>query len=93
MTVFLVALIIILQAADIATTVRALKNGGTEINPIARKLFGFMGVIPAAVGLKLVGSIPMIALAALYPQFWFVPAAYAFALAGLVASNVFSATD
>lgn len=89
----LILLIVALQIADIATTVIALARGGRELNPLAEKLFGAFGVFPAAILLKLLGSIPMIAFAVMYPAYWMVPAAYAFLLVGLVAHNLFTLAD
>ena len=48
----LLVLLAALQVADVLTTVRFLKAGVPEANPIARKLFEVMGVIPAMVLLK-----------------------------------------
>lgn len=46
---------ILLQIGDLVTTLRALKVGGHEVNPIARKAFDVFGVLGGLIILKVVG--------------------------------------
>lgn len=82
-----------LSIADIATTVLALNQGLTEANPIARNLFGFLGVIPAAILLKLIGLMPFVYLLLHYPAWWPVAAAYCLLLALVVVNNILELSD
>ena len=45
--------LIVLQVLDGITTVIALRKGGSEENPIMKKLFGAAGVIPGTLAAKL----------------------------------------
>jgi hypothetical protein len=49
------AIFIVLQIADIWTTLTALKLGGREVNPVLAKLFNYADPLPVMVGVKLVG--------------------------------------
>lgn len=94
MSPFLIlAIIAVLHILDVITTKRALDRGGVELNPIARALFGVLGTLPASIAMKLVGSIPMVALLLLYPAYWLAGLIYAFVLAAIVANNAFSLAD
>jgi hypothetical protein len=84
----LIAAIVLLQAADVVTTAKALHAGAVELNPLARRLFGALGVLPAAIALKLLGTAPIVALALLYPRLWPVPLAYAATLVWVVRHNL-----
>lgn len=87
----LLALLALLQAADIATTAYALEHGLEEANPVVRKLFGRLsagGMVAAAFVIKLLGSAPMVALLLEYPRWWPVPAIYAATLVFVVFHNL-----
>lgn len=88
MTIALVIIIVLLQAADVVTTVKALKAGADELNPFAQRLFKKLGALPASILLKLILTAPMIALAVLYPNWWPVPALYAASLVWVVWHNL-----
>ena len=89
-SLIIIAIIALLQIADIITTVIGLKRGGEELNPLARKLFGMLGVIPAAILMKLLGTAPIVATIMLYPKYWWAGAVFAFFTLGVVINNLFS---
>jgi uncharacterized membrane protein len=89
----MLALLFILSAADIATTVIGLNRGLTELNPIARKLFGVFGTLPAAIGLKLIGLALFAYLLHRHPALWPVAGIYCLLLAGVVLNNVLELRD
>lgn len=86
----LLALLIILQAADVITTVIGLRQGAREGNPLAARLFELSPASPAVTmtALKIVFSIPMLLLALYYPGWWPVPALYCAGLAYVVVNNL-----
>lgn len=84
----LILAIVLLQAFDVATTVKALNAGAEEINPFARRIFGWLGPLAASIILKLIFTAPMIAFAIFYPRWWPVPAIYAASLVWVVWHNL-----
>lgn len=84
----LFAPIVLLGAADVFTTVRAINRGGTEINPVARPLFRRFGTLPVAITLKVIFLAAVLALAWIYPQPAFL-VGIAFLQAAIVAWNLF----
>ena len=50
---YVIYALIVLQVLDGITTVIALRKGGSEENPIMKKLFGAAGVIPGTLAAKL----------------------------------------
>lgn len=48
------------QVGDAATTIYGARNGAAEGNPIARKLFEAVGVVPAVLGVKLVIAVLLV---------------------------------
>lgn len=87
----LLALLAVLQAADVASTLYALSHGLDEANPIARKLFGRLkGSAQAAVmaAMKILGSVPLVLFALAYPGWWPVAAIYDGSLAFVVFHNL-----
>ena len=80
-------LLILLQLGDIITTAIALRNGATEANPFAKALFDRLPPIPTMVGLKLLFSVPMVALCVRYPNWWPVPALYCVSLVYVLWNN------
>jgi hypothetical protein len=83
----LLALIVLLHAADVATTLKGLGQGLSEANPLARALFGRFGAGPSAIILKIALTAPMALLCIRYPNWWPVPALYAASLAFIVWRN------
>ena len=55
MNTALLILYVLLQAADVYTTLTVLKQGGRELNPILAKLFTRFDPLAVMVGIKLVG--------------------------------------
>jgi hypothetical protein len=51
----LLILYVLLQAADVYTTLTVLKQGGRELNPVLAKLFTKFDPLAVMVGIKLVG--------------------------------------
>ena len=51
----LLILYVLLQAADVYTTLTVLKQGGRELNPVLAKLFTRFDPLPVMVSVKLVG--------------------------------------
>ena len=51
----LLILYVLLQAADVYTTLTVLKQGGRELNPMLAKLFAKFDPLAVMVGIKLVG--------------------------------------
>ena len=51
----LLILYVLLQAADVYTTLTVLKQGGRELNPVLAKLFTKADPLIVMVGIKLVG--------------------------------------
>ena len=51
----LLILYVLLQAADVYTTLTVLKQGGRELNPVLAKLFAKFDPLAVMVGIKLVG--------------------------------------
>jgi hypothetical protein len=89
LALWILAAIALLHTADVVTTAIGLRRGDIEeANPFARKLFGALGVLPAAIALKLVLSVPMVALALLYPSWWPLLAIYAASLVVLFIHNL-----
>jgi hypothetical protein len=89
LALWILAAIVLLHTADIVTTTIGLRRGDIEeANPFARKLFGALGVLPAAIALKLVLTVPMAALCIFYPNWWPLPALYAASLVVLFIHNL-----
>ena len=55
----LLILYVLLQAADVYTTLTVLKQGGRELNPILAKLFTRFDPLAVMVGIKLVGVLAL----------------------------------
>ena len=55
MNTALLILYVLLQAADVYTTLTVLKQGGRELNPVLAKLFAKFDPLAVMVGIKLVG--------------------------------------
>ena len=55
MNTALLILYVLLQAADVYTTLTVLKQGGRELNPVLAKLFTKFDPLAVMVGIKLVG--------------------------------------
>ena len=55
MNTSLLILYVLLQAADVYTTLTVLKQGGRELNPVLAKLFAKFDPLAVMVGIKLVG--------------------------------------
>jgi hypothetical protein len=53
----LLILYVLLQAADVYTTLTVLKQGGRELNPVMAKLFAKFYPLAVMVGIKLVGGV------------------------------------
>jgi len=51
----LLILYVLLQAADVYTTLTVLKQGGRELNPVLAKLFAKADPLAVMVGIKLAG--------------------------------------
>ena len=51
----LLILYVLLQAADVYTTIKVLEQGGRELNPILAKLFTRFNPLAVMVGIKLAG--------------------------------------
>lgn len=95
----LLALIALLQALDIATTAKALKMGFDEANPLARLLFGWLPMLPAAIAAKLLFTAPIALVCWAMPdvlvrqigpvdiRIWHVGALYAASLVWIVRHN------
>lgn len=88
MTWLLIALIAILQTVDVVTTVRGLRLGMEEANPLGRFLFEKFGTVPAAIIGKLLLTIPIVVFAIFYPDWWPIPALYAASLVWVVWHNL-----
>lgn len=87
----LLALLAILQAADVATTAYALSRGFDEANPIVRKLFGRLNgkaLVAVSGALKIVGSVPIVLFSLAYPGWWPVAAIYDGSLAFVAFHNL-----
>jgi hypothetical protein len=90
--IILLALIAVLGAADVVTTVIGVKRGGTELNPLARPLFRKFGTLPVAVGFKLIFLGAVLCLSWYYPQ-PVIMGIIAFIQAVIVAYNVVGLTS
>jgi len=55
MNTALLILYVLLQSADVYTTLTVLKQGGRELNPVLAKLFAKADPLTVMVGVKLVG--------------------------------------
>jgi hypothetical protein len=82
------AIVVLLQSGDVATTAYGLRHGLAEANPLASRLFGALGPLPAAIALKLVLTAPLAAFSFAYPDWWPVPAIYAASLVWVVRHNL-----
>ena len=51
----LLILFVLLQAADVYTTIKVLEQGGRELNPVLAKLFAKFDPLAVMVGIKLAG--------------------------------------
>jgi len=81
------AILALLQIADLWTTARFLKLGGREANPIGRWLFdktGWVGPIAS----KLAVTVGVSAYVLSWPQFWFVLIPCIFLMAWVVIGNL-----
>lgn len=82
-----------LSAADVATTVRGLRRGGTEAMPLGRALFARFGVLQGALVAKAIGLPIILWVIWRHPEAWYGPLAVIFLMVGLVASNLFNTAD
>lgn len=76
-----------LSLVDVWITVRRLKAGATEINPVGRAFFVRFGVLKGGLLLKAIGLAVILLCVWQWPQYWFVYAAYVFLLVGLLLWN------
>lgn len=81
----LTAAIALLQIADAVFTVRILKNGGRELNPVMAWLFGRLGMVPALAATKAAFVVALFFLAPYAPVAAY--AVIAILYAGIVAWN------
>jgi hypothetical protein len=89
LALWILAAIALLHTADVVTTTIGLRRGDIEeANPFARKLFGALGVLPAAIALKLVLSVPMARCASSIRAGGRLPAIYAASLVVLFIHNL-----
>jgi len=64
----LLILLAALQLGDILTTLRFLKRGVGEANPVLRKLFQAIGVLPTLIGMK--GALIYLAYSSMGSAYW-----------------------
>lgn len=83
----LLALLAVLQVADLWTTYRFLKLGGREANPIGRWLFDKVGW-PGVIAAKLAVTVGVSAYVLNWPQFWFVLVPAIFLMVWVVVGNL-----
>ena len=87
LTELLFALLVALNLADIVSTLKVLRAGGKELNPVMRKAMKAVGTLPALVLLKA----PV--LAGVYyvlvpPEMWVAMGASCLFYMGVVANNI-----
>ena len=83
----LLILYVLLQAADVYTTLTVLKQGGRELNPVLAKLFTRFDPLAVMVGIKLAGV-----LALWYVDMWMLTLAACVVYAYVVNRNYWEMT-
>lgn len=81
-------LILLFSALDIWSTVRGLRAGGSEANPLGRTFFSRLGgVVVGGLVLKAIGLPIILYVIWALPQYWWAPVVILFIWAGLLLRN------